>query len=595
MTLFRSSTKPSAAPAPPDAGATRASSELEASDAARRGLLLLNEIIDLLPVGVSLQDGAGRYLFVNEFARRFVSSIGQAPARLTEKQGTTTEQPTGDGDFSSVVAEEFPSGEDDGRTFLRLQKSGSLNAEPVILSTYLDISDRKVFEQELVRRADFDELTGLANRSLIERYVQGLIRDSNGQFAVAFLDLDDFKQINDYYGHLIGDALLVQLTRRVGGVIAPSDILARIGGDEFLLLLRDFADGDALASVVNQIVDEIKQPFIIDAYEIWPSVSIGVSLYPQHGLDYKTLLHNADSAMYQIKRDKKGGAALFNPKIEQSASERVYAEQRLRLAIRDRRFRCAFQPKVDIFSGDVVGVEALIRLLDENGDVQKPNSFIDLAIELGLIDDLTQLAATQIVDSIDQINDAFGPEATISLNVAARQASNVDFMRSIVETLEATPSVGRFIVEVTEDAFVARNQFQAVVLPMLREAGLRVSIDDFGTGYSSLSALADITADELKIDRSFITNIHDRKRSQSILKAIESLANALSMTVIAEGVESIEELTYLRTMTRIRYAQGFYYAKPIFLEETIALSRSDNRSTILRREAVGSRARNRSR
>jgi c-di-GMP phosphodiesterase Gmr len=568
---------------------------LEGSDAARRGLLLLNEIIDLLPVGVSLQDGAGRYLFVNEFARRFVSSIGQAPARLTEKQGTTTEQPTGDGDFSSIVAEEFPSGEDDGRTFLRLQKSGSLNAEPVILSTYLDISDRKVFEQELVRRADFDELTGLANRSLIERYVQGLIRDSNGQFAVAFLDLDDFKQINDYYGHLIGDALLVQLTRRVGGVIAPSDILARIGGDEFLLLLRDFADGDALASVVNQIVDEIKQPFIIDAYEIWPSVSIGVSLYPQHGLDYKTLLHNADSAMYQIKRDKKGGAALFNPKIEQSASERVYAEQRLRLAIRDRRFRCAFQPKVDIFSGDVVGVEALIRLLDENGDVQKPNSFIDLAIELGLIDDLTQLAATQIVDSIDQINDAFGPEATISLNVAARQASNVDFMRSIVETLEATPSVGRFIVEVTEDAFVARNQFQAVVLPMLREAGLRVSIDDFGTGYSSLSALADITADELKIDRSFITNIHDRKRSQSILKAIESLANALSMTVIAEGVESIEELTYLRTMTRIRYAQGFYYAKPIFLEETIALSRSDNRSTILRREAVGSRARNRSR
>jgi c-di-GMP phosphodiesterase Gmr len=565
------------------------------SEAARRGLLLLNEIIDLLPVGVSLQDGAGRYLFVNEFARRFVSSIDQAPARLTEKQGTNTERPRGDWELSSVVAEEFPSGEKDGRTFLRLQKSGSLNAEPVILSTYLDISDRKLVEQELVKRADFDELTGLANRSLIERYIQGLIRDSDGQFAVAFLDLDDFKQINDYYGHLIGDALLVQLTRRVSGVIAPSDILARIGGDEFLLLLRDFSDGEALASVVNQIVDEIKLPFIIEAYEIWPSVSIGVSLYPQHGLDYKTLLHNADSAMYQIKRDKKGGAALFNPKIEQSASERVHAEQRLRLAIRDRRFRCAFQPKVDIFSGDVVGVEALIRLLDENGDVQKPNSFIDLAIELGLIDDLTQLAATQIVDSIDQINDAFGPEATISLNVAAKQASNVDFMRSIVETLGATPSVGRFIIEVTEDAFVARNQFQAVVLPMLREAGLRVSIDDFGTGYSSLSALADITADELKIDRSFITNIHERKRSQSILKAIESLANALSMTVIAEGVESIEELTYLRTMTRIRYAQGFYFAKPIFLEETITLSRSDNRSTILRREAVGSRARNRSR
>ena len=142
-----------------------------------------------------------------------------------------------------------------------------------------------------------------------------------------------------------------------------------------------------MASVINQIVDEIKQPFIIDAYEIWASASIGVTLYPNHGLDYKTLLHNADSAMYQIKRDKKGGAALFNPKIEQSANERVHLEQRLRLAIRDRRFRCAFQPKVDIYSGDVVGVEALIRLLDENGDVQKPNSFIHLAIELVLVID----------------------------------------------------------------------------------------------------------------------------------------------------------------------------------------------------------------
>jgi cyclic di-GMP phosphodiesterase Gmr len=588
--MFRSSAKPLVAPAAPDTGAVGVSPDLNAlSDAARRGLLLLNEIIDLLPVGVSLQDGAGRYLFANEFARRFVRSIDFGPAPLAKQTAAGT---IDDRDFSPVVADEFPIGADEGRTLLRLQKSGSLNGEPVTLSAFMDISERKQIERELSRRADFDELTGLANRLLIERQIQDLIRESDSRFAVAFVDIDDFKQINDYYGHVIGDALLVQLARRIAGAISKSDRLARLGGDEFLLLIRDFGDGGAVASVINQIVDEIKQPFIIDAYEIWASASIGVTLYPNHGLDYKTLLHNADSAMYQIKRDKKGGAALFNPKIEQSANERVHLEQRLRLAIRDRRFRCAFQPKVDIYSGDVVGVEALIRLLDENGDVQKPNSFIHLAIELGLIDDLTQLAATQIVSSIDQIDDAFGPEATISLNVAAKQASNVDFMRSIVETLESTPSVGRFIIEVTEDAFVVRSQFQAAVLPMLREAGLRVSIDDFGTGYSSLSALADITADELKIDRSFITNIHERKRNQSILKAIESLANALGMTVIAEGVESAEELNYLRTTTRIRFAQGFYYAKPIFLEETAALGRSDNRSrtAMLRREAMGSRA-----
>src|SRR6202034_1942244 len=174
----------------------------------------------------------------------------------------------------------------------------------------------------------------------------------------------------------------------------------------------------------------------------------------------------------------------------------------------------------------------------------------------------------------------------------AKQACNIQFMRDFCDELKSTSYARRFIVEVTEDAFVAKSLFQSQVLPMLRDIGARVSIDDFGTGYSSLSALADITADELKIDRSFITNIHERKRNQSILKAIESLANALGMTVIAEGVESAEELNYLRTTTRIRFAQGFYYAKPIFLEETAALGRSDNRSrtAMLRREAMGSRA-----
>jgi c-di-GMP phosphodiesterase Gmr len=317
-----------------------------------------------------------------------------------------------------------------------------------------------------------------------------------------------------------------------------------------------------------------------------------MSFYPDHGLDYRTLRQNADSAMYQIKRTKKGGAMLFDPKIEQLASERTQIEQRLRLAVRDRRFRCAFQPKVDIYTGDVVGVETLIRLLDENGDIQQPSSFVNLAIELGLIDDLTHLAFAQVADSIDQINDAFGAEATISVNIAAKLASDVDFMRSFAETISATAAPSRFIVEVTEEAFLARSQFQSLVLPMLREIGALVSIDDFGTGYSSLSVLADITADEIKIDRSFITNIHERKRSQSVLKAIESLANALGMSVVAEGVETLEELAYLRTMTRIRIAQGFYYAKPIFLEDLSPSRGAEHRSrmAVRTRESLESRA-----
>jgi c-di-GMP phosphodiesterase Gmr len=199
--------------------------------------------------------------------------------------------------------------------------------------------------------------------------------------------------------------------------------------------------------------------------------------------------------------------------------------------------------------------------------IQAPGSFINLASELGLIDELTHLVLAEIVKSIDLINETFGAEATISINVAAKQAGNPEFMRSFARALDDTGFPQRFMIEVTEDAFVAKNHFQDEILPMFRKLGVGISIDDFGTGYSSLSALADITADEIKIDRSFITDIHKRPRSQGILRAIESLSEALGMTVIAEGLESYEELAYLQAATKIRYAQGYYFSRPIFLEE----------------------------
>jgi cyclic di-GMP phosphodiesterase Gmr len=238
--------------------------------------------------------------------------------------------------------------------------------------------------------------------------------------------------------------------------------------------------------------------------------------------------------------------------------------------VRDGRFCCAFQPKVDIRSEEVVGVEALIRLRDEDGEIQAPGDFIGLATELGLIDDMAHLALDQIVRSMDLIDEAFGPHVTVSINIAAKQACNIRFMRDFCDELKSTTYANRFIVEVTEDAFVAKSLFQSQVLPMLREIGARVSIDDFGTGYSSLAALADITADELKIDRSFITDIHKRSRSQSILKAIEALSEPLGMTVVAEGVETAEEVAFLQAATRIRYAQGYYYSRPIFMEDLTA-------------------------
>jgi EAL domain-containing protein (putative c-di-GMP-specific phosphodiesterase class I) len=242
-------------------------------------------------------------------------------------------------------------------------------------------------------------------------------------------------------------------------------------------------------------------------------------------------------------------------------------EQSLRLAILDKRFCCAFQPKVDIRTREIKGIEALVRLRSDEGVLQAPGSFINLAVELGLIDELTHLVLAEIMKSIDLINDTFGANTSISINVAAKQAGNPEFMQSFARALEATGCPQRFIIEVTEDAFVAKTHFQDEILPIFRKLGVGISIDDFGIGYSSLSALADITADEIKIDRSFITDIHKRPRSQGILRAIESLSEALGMTVIAEGLESFEELAYLQAATKIRYAQGYYFNKPIFLEE----------------------------
>ena len=356
-------------------------------------------------------------------------------------------------------------------------------------------------------------------------------------------------------------------TRSKRGERYKRKLISRISGDEFLLVVHPLDRDEDLAELIDSLLAQLKEPFLIEGFEIFTSASIGLSVYPDHGRNYEMLRRAADTAMYRIKEGAKGGAALFDSDMGRAMTARMAQEQRLRLAVRDGRFCCAFQPKVDIRSQEVVGVEALIRLRDEDGEIQAPGDFIGLATELGLIDDMAHLALDHIVRSMDLIDEAFGPHTTVSINIAAKQACNIQFMRDFCDELQATNYAGRFIVEVTEDAFVAKSLFQSQVLPMLREIGARVSIDDFGIGYSSLAALADITADELKIDRSFITDIHKRPRSQSILKAIEALSEPLGMTVIAEGVETLEEVTFLQAATRIRYAQGYYYSRPVFMED----------------------------
>jgi cyclic di-GMP phosphodiesterase Gmr len=267
------------------------------------------------------------------------------------------------------------------------------------------------------------------------------------------------------------------------------------------------------------------------------------------------------------RRIKKGQAVYFDDGLGKSIAARMEAEQRLRLAIRDRRFVCAFQPKVNIHTQEVSGFETLVRWRDSDGEIHAPGQFINLAIELGLINPITNFVLAETIASIDRLDAVFGAGKSISINVGAKQASDLTFMSSLAGVIRQSGYGQRLILELTEDAIVDNGLFQSAVLPELRELGVRISIDDFGTGYSSLSALADIVADEIKIDRAFISRIHERPRSQSVLRAVESLAQSLQMSVVAEGVETQEELIYLQTASRIRFAQGFYFSKPIYLDD----------------------------
>jgi c-di-GMP phosphodiesterase Gmr len=556
-----------------EAAATDGNSELSVDTELR----ILRDVFRMLPSGVTVQDEQGHFLLMNDAAAAQFKMAAAEPAAAPSKE-LIHRRETAIGLLRAghpTVTEECMEIGPAKQVFLTAHRPVRIADRNLLLSSSADISEQKAVEDQLFRSAYYDELTSLPTRRVIEHRANSLIRrdEMQDRFALAFLDIDNFKHINDYYGHTVGDGLLAEVARRLGLDLRESDMLSRISGDEFLLLLTPIQSEHEVAEYIRFILERLRAPFFIDGSEIFASTSIGVSLYPDHGRSYDVLRQNADIAMYRVKNDGKGAASFFDASMEREALARMKVEQSLRLAILEKRFCCAFQAKVDIRTQKIKGIEALVRLRDDEGVIQAPGTFINLAVELGLIDELTHLVLAEIVKSIDLINDMFGADASISINVAAKQAGNPEFMRPFAQALEATGYPERFMIEVTEDAFVAKTHFQDEILPIFRRLGVGISIDDFGIGYSSLSALADITADEIKIDRSFITDIHKRPRSQGILRAIESLSEALGMTVIAEGIETFEELAYLQAATNIRYAQGYYFSRPIFLEELAPATR----------------------
>jgi diguanylate cyclase (GGDEF)-like protein len=448
-----------------------------------------------------------------------------------------------------------------------------LDGQSYRVSAAIDIDSERRLQEELYQRAYVDPLTKLPSRAFFEEAVARSLKGASAesQFAVATIGFDQFGAVNEFYGRSVGDVLLREAGRRIGEAIGQYDVVARFAGDQFAILIAAPGDGAAAKARAEALLMRFRAPFFVEGVEILLSASAGVSLFPLHDGLAEGLMAKAEAALTQAKRRHRGQARLYDPAIAQKALERARLEQSLRLAVRDRRIACALQPKVDFRTGKLAGLEVLMRWIDENGEARSPGDSIAFAVNVGLMNEMTQLLFDETLASLDAIDATFAPGLRLGFNIAAQQAGDVRFMRAFANHLAASGQAHRFMIELTEEALLRASQFQLRVAPMLREIGAKISIDDFGVGYSSLSTLSDITADEIKVDRSFITAIHERPRNQDLLRAIESVGEALHTPVIVEGVESEAELAYLRDHTRICVAQGYYFSPPVVIGRTTNL------------------------
>ncbi|THD47815.1 MAG: EAL domain-containing protein [Bradyrhizobium sp.] len=441
------------------------------------------------------------------------------------------------------------------------------------VSAAIDIDEERRLQEDLYQRAYVDPLTGLPSRAFFDEAVTRSLGGAAAQahFALAAIGVDQFDSINEFYGRPVGDALLREAARRLNEAIGGDDVLARFGGDRFAVLIASPGDGPAALAGVERLIACFRNPFYVDGVEILLSASAGVSVFPLHDAKAEGLIAKAETALTQAKRRYRGQARLYDPATAKQAQERARLEQNLRLAVRDHHFACALQPKVNFRTGKLAGLEVLMRWRDENGEARSPGDSIAFAVNVGLMNEMTMLLFEETIASLDAIDATFAPGLRLGFNIAAQQAGDMRFMRSFADRLAASGHAQRFMIELTEEALLRASQFQLQVAPMLREIGAKISIDDFGVGYSSLSTLAEITADEIKVDRSFITAIHERPRNQDLLRAIESVGEALHTPVIVEGVETESELDYLRDNTRISVAQGYFFSPPVVIGRTTNL------------------------
>jgi diguanylate cyclase (GGDEF)-like protein len=427
---------------------------------------------------------------------------------------------------------------------------------------------RLVMERQLQTLAWFDALTGLPNRAQLSKETQRILTDArrdSSQFAILFIDLDRFKRVNDTQGHSAGDEVLGEIARRLRRYVRSEDVIGRLGGDEFLVVLQ-YCDVQRAAQVAGRMLQALYQPITVNAkYDtnITLSASIGVSLYPHDGEDTDTLLRNADMAMYKAKSTGRNQVHFYAPEYERQAKEQLELEIALQQALRSSALTVAYQPKVDV-TGALLGAEALVRWNDEKLGVVAPDRFIAIAEESGLIAELDAWVLEEACRQLAEWRAQGIDIPNISVNVCAADFKRPDYAGFIARTLKAHGlEPASLTLEMTE-----RIMFEDSVddihtsLAAIHALGIALSIDDFGTGYSSLSYLHRFPVKELKIDRSFVRGIGTDAMAESLAQTVINIGNVLKLSVIAEGVETAAQRDFLRSQGCLVY-QGYLYSPPL--------------------------------
>lgn len=429
-----------------------------------------------------------------------------------------------------------------------------------------DISIRKRYEQQLLRQANYDVLTGLPNRMLaLDRLKLALAQAQreNTLVGVMFLDLDNFKHINDTMGHDAGDNLLVEAARRISSSLRGTSTVARLGGDEFLVVLPGLQGADSTTQVAERILHTFSTPFNLNNQEVFVSTSIGIAIYPTDSDNSGTLLQNADAAMYQAKSKGKSAYERFSPEMKEVSHERLQIESRMRRALELNEFELYFQPIVETSSGKLSGAEALLRWNNPSMGMVMPDKFIPLAEETGLIIPIGEWVLDQACRSAVRWEETTGSKLGISVNVSPRQFRDPGFVDAVLRAIRTSGLTPQQLeLEITERLILDNTIETSDILSRLDKEGVRLSVDDFGTGYSALSYLKSYPFDTLKIDKSFVQDVNSKQEDASLVRAIINMAHSLGLKVIAEGVED-EAQTHFLTKERCDYSQGYYYSRPI--------------------------------